>query len=178
MNEVATSGDVAACGLVAKTGISDGMGAPRGTFYFECFDADGNLKWTETVSNVVTTPGKNDLLDKYLKGSAYTATWFMLLAGVGAKAAADTLASHAAWAELTPYAGNRPALVWGVPAAGSVTATQLSFAINATATVAGAGVCAAATLNTAVLYNVVDFATARSVVNGDTLNVTMTLTIT
>jgi hypothetical protein len=178
MEEIAGSGDAALVGLGMRGALEGCVAAPRACFHFECFDADGNLKWTETVENVVTTQGKNDLLDKYLKGSTYTAAWFLLLAGVGTKAAADTLASHAAWAELTPYAGNRPALVWGTPSGGSVSATAIAFTINATATVAGAAVASVNTGTSGVLYNVADFAASRSVLSGDTLNVTMTLTIT
>lgn len=126
--------------------------------------------------NVVTTVGKTDILDKYLKGSGYTAAWYLGLAGAGTKSAADTLASHAGWTELTPYAGNRPAITWGTTSSGSNTASQISFPITGTATVAGLFICTAASGTSGTMYNVVDFSSgSRSVVNADTLNVTPTL---
>lgn len=152
--------------------------APRMTFEFECRDSNGNLKWRERVENIVTTVGKTFAVDVLVKGVAYTASWFMLLAGAGAKAVGDTLASHAAWTEITAYTGNRPAIVWGTSAAGSNTATGVAFAITGTVTVAGAGVCDVATTNSGTLYNVADFAVARSMASGDTLTVTPTLTFT
>lgn len=155
--------------------ISDGFAAPSMVMLVECIGADGQLRWREEVHNVVCTAGKTDIIDKYLKGSAYTAAWYVILAGTGTKAAADTLASHAGWAEVTPYAGNRPAITWGTTSAGSNTSSATSISINATATVAGAGSCTVNTGTSGVLYNVSDFSSSRSVISGDTLNVTMIL---
>ena len=44
----------------------------EGWFHAECFDRDGNLLWSDTFPNVVTTVGKNLALDTYLAGAAYT----------------------------------------------------------------------------------------------------------
>lgn len=157
--------------------LVDALEAPSMVFEIECIGPDGQVKWRETVRNLVTTPGKTDIIDKYLKGSAYTAAWYLLLKGAGSIAAGDTLASHAGWTELTPYAGNRPAITWGTTSAGSNTATAVSISINATATIAGAGCCTVNTGTSGVLYNMSDFAASRSVASGDTLNVTPTLSV-
>jgi len=157
--------------------VGDTMPAPRMWFDVECIGADGRLKWRERVHNVVCTAGKTDLIDKYLKGSSYTAAWYIILAGSGTKAAGDTLASHAGWTEQTPYAGNRPAITWGTTTSGSNTASAVSISINASATVAGAGCCTVNSGTSGVLYNVSDFSASRSVVSGDTLNVTPTLSV-
>lgn len=157
--------------------MMDSLPAPSMLFEIECIGPDGNVKWRETVRNLVMTAGKTDLIDKYLKGSAYTAAWYLLLKGAGSIAAGDTLASHAGWTELTPYAGNRPAITWGTTSAGSNTATAVSISINATATIAGAGCCTVNTGTSGVLYNMSDFAASRSVASGDTLNVTPTLSV-
>ena len=164
--------------VVSGGGVCEPLVAPRMTFAFECRDAEGNLRWSETVENLVTTAGKTDLIDKYLKGSAYTAAWYLLLMGTGTPAVGDTLASHAGWSEVTPYTGNRPSITWGTTASGSNTASAVSITINATATVAGAGCCTAATGTSGVLYNAALFASSRSVVSGDTLAVTVTLSAT
>lgn len=167
----------ASAALTANTGAAEHQPAPRFTYRFDCYDKDGNLKWSEELENLVTTAGGNDLIDKYFKGSSYTAAWYMGLAGSGTKAAADTLASHAGWSEVTPYSGNRPAITFGTTSSKSNTATAVSYSINATATVAGAFVASVNTGTSGTLYSVSDFAASRSVVSGDTLNVTLTVSV-
>ena len=146
-------------------------------YHVECYGADGALKWSETVPNLVTNQGLNDLLDKTFKASGYTAAWHVGLKGAGAPAAGDTLASHAGWSEITAYAGDRKALTLGSVSGQSVsnTASKASFAINDTATVAGAFICVGATGTGGILYGVADFSVSRSVIDGDTLEVTATL---
>lgn len=134
-------------------------------------------KWRETIHNLVTTEGKNDILDKYFKGSSYTAAWYLGLCGAGTKAAADTLASHGGWTESTPYSGNRPAITFGTTSSGSNTATAVSYTINATATVAGAFISSVNTGTSGKLYSAGDFAASRGVASGDTLNVTPTVSV-
>lgn len=159
--------------------------APAFVYTLECIGADGRLKWRETFRNTVLTAGKNDLLTQYFKGAAYTAGWFVGLidnAGFSAIAAGDTSASHAGWAESTAYSnGTRPALTLGTAAAGSIdnSAAKASFSINATATINGAFT---TTLNTkggttGITYSAGSFAAPRAVLNGDTLNVQVTLSV-
>jgi hypothetical protein len=178
MKELVTAKLHLATGFVANAPLDMGdIKAPKIRYHFECLDADGNLKWEETVENLVTTAGRTDIVDKYLKGSAYTAAWFMGLKGAGTPAASDTLASTGAWSIVTPYSGNRPSITWGTTSSGSNTATAVSFSINATATVAGAFVCSVASGTSGVLYSVTDFAASRGVASGDTLNVTPTISV-
>lgn len=159
--------------------LHDAMKAPAAIFRFECRAPDGTLRWAEEQHNLVLTAGKNFALDTLLKGSAYTAAWYLLLKGAGAIAAADTLASHAGWAELQPYAGtNRPAITWGATSAGQNTATGVVVSINTTATIAGAGITNSQTGTGGNLYNATDFANARSLFAGDTLTVTVTMQMT
>ena len=169
--------DTVAAGLVARPGLADAIEAPHAVFEIECIGADGKLKWRETVRNVVCTAGKTDIIDKYLKGASYSAAWYLILAGAGTKAAGDTLASHAGWSEVTPYSGNRPAITWGTTSSGSNTSSPVAISITGSATVAGAGCCTVNSGTSGVLYNVSDFSASRSVVNGDTLNVTATLSV-
>lgn len=150
---------------------------------FECYDKDGNLKWAEECKNLTTNVGLNDILDKYWKGSAYTASHFVgLTDGTPTVAAADTMASHAGWAEVTNYTeGTREALTLGAVAAQSVdnSASKASFSVNATVTVGGAFLCTDSTKGgtTGTLVSVVAFTGGdKSLSNGDTLNVTVTLT--
>lgn len=154
---------------------------PRGVYTFECYDAQGNLKWRDTLDNLVTTVGKNDLLDKYLSGVTYTAAWFLGLidnASYSAVNVADTAASHAGWLESAAYSNaTRPAPSWGSAAAGSKASTATGFTINATATIKGAFLISNSTKSgtTGILYSAGLFSGGdRAVINGDTLNVTYT----
>lgn len=148
---------------------------PYFTYQVECIGADGLVKWTEEYTNLVTTAGKTDIVDKYFKGSAYTAGWFLGLKGTGTAAVGDVLSSHAGWAEVNPYTGNRPGITFGTTSGGSNTATAVSYSITSGATVAGAFVCTAASGTAGTLYSAGDFGTPRTVVTSDTLNVTLTV---
>ena len=159
--------------------------APHFKFEFECYGPDGKLKWRDGFRNTVVTSGKNDLLTNYFKGSAYTAAFFVGLvdnASFSAIAAGDTMASHAGWLEAVPYSNStRPALTLGTPAAGSVdnSASKASYTINATATINGAFVTTNSTKSgtTGTLYSAGSFGSTRAVVNGDTLNIQVTLSV-
>jgi hypothetical protein len=175
MEDRVTAADALSAGADMRAGLADSFEAPGMWIEAECIGPDGEVKWTERVHNLVTTPGKTDIIDKYLKGATYTAAWYCILKGTGSVNAADTLASHAGWSEVTPYAGNRPAITWGTTSSGSNTSTAVSISINATATVAGAGTSSVNTGTSGVLYNIADFSASRSVGSGDTLNVTFTL---
>lgn len=139
-------------------------------------DALRTVAWEETFHNLVTNEGRNDLINKYFKGSSYTAAWYLGLKGAGSAAAGDTLASHAGWSEVTPYSGNRPAITWGTTSSQSNTATAVSISITGTSTVAGAFVGSVNTGTSGILYSAGDFSASRSVASGDTLNVTPTVT--
>lgn len=168
-------------GLIFKHGLIEVMTAPWFTYDITCRDAQGNVKWREVYTNLVTTAGKNDLLTQYFKGSAYTAAWFLGLidnAGFSAIAAGDTASSHAGWTESTAYSNaNRVTLSFGTASAGSLAASAAVFNINATATINGAFSITNNTKGgtTGVLYSAGSFASARSVINLDTLSVTLTV---
>ena len=156
--------------------------ALKNTYKIECFDADGNLKWEETVVNLICTGGATDLLSKYFKGSTYTAAWYVgIYKGTGTLSTADTMASHAGWTDSTDYSNSvRPTLTLGTPSGGSVdnSASPAVFNINATATILGAFIVSDSTKGgtTGILYGEAAFGASRSVNSGDTLNVTCTLT--
>ena len=152
-------------------------------YIVECIGPDGKLKWTDEFDNLVTNEGLNDNLDKYLKGSTYTAAFYVgLTDGTPTVNAADTMSSHAGWTEVTDYSeSTREALVLGTVASQSVdnSASKASYSINATATVGGAFITTVSTKGgtTGVLYGVGAFSGGdKSVDNGDTLNVTVTCT--
>ena len=142
-----------------------------------CLDKDGNIKWEEDNKNLITTVGLNHILDTQFHASTQVTTWYIGLKGAGTPAAGDTMASHSSWAELTGYSGNRKEWTEGAASSGSMTnGTSVDFSINATATIAGAFLNTAATGTAGTLYGVVDFSSARAVISGDTLQVTVTVT--
>ena len=142
-----------------------------------CLDKDGNIKWEEDNKNIIVTAGLNHILDVQFHATTQVTAWYIGLKGAGTPVAADTMASHGSWAELTGYAGNRKEWTEGAASAGSMTnSSSVDFTINATATVAGAFLNTAATGTSGVLYGVVDFSSARAVISGDTLQVTVTVT--
>ena len=140
----------------------------------------------DSFPNLVTTVGKNDILDKYLKGSTYTQTLVMGLCGTGTKAAGDTQASHGGWSEVggtnaPAFTGNRPAITMGSAAAGVSTSPSTAYAITSSGTVAGCfmnnGGSATKDNTTGILFSAGDFTGGSQAVNNlDTLNVVYTLT--
>jgi hypothetical protein len=142
-----------------------------------CLDKDGNIKWEENEKNIIVTAGLNHVLDVEFHAVTQVTAWYIGLKASGTPIAADTMSSHSSWAELTGYAGNRKEWTEGAASSGSMTnSSSVDFAVNATATVAGAFLNTAATGTSGTLYGVVDFSSARAVINGDTLQVTVTVT--
>ena len=142
-----------------------------------CLDKDGNIKWEEDNKNIIVTAGLNHILDVQFHATTQVTAWYIGLKGAGTPVAADTMASHGSWAELTGYAGNRKEWTEGAASAGSMTnSSSVDITINATATVAGAFLNTAATGTSGTLYGVVDFSSSRAVIDGDTLQVTVTVT--
>lgn len=150
---------------------------------WEARDAQGRLKWTEEYDNIVVNTGLNDILDKYLKGSAYTAAHYVGLASSSPTVAAgDTMSSHAGWTEVTTYSQSvRQTATWGTVASQSVdnSASKATFSINGTVTVGGAFLTTNNTKSgtTGTLVSVGAFSGGnKALANGDTLNVTVTIT--
>lgn len=172
-------GGQAVAGTKANHGIQ-----LKNTYRMEAFDKEGNLKWVEEFDNIVPNAGLDDLLDKYLKGSGYTASFFVgLTDGTPTVAAGDTMASAAGWTEVTAYSESvRQTLTLGTVASQSVdnSASKATFSINAdSTTIGGAFVATNSTKGgtTGALYSVAAFSAGdKALDNGDTLNVTVTLT--
>jgi len=186
-NEKAASTDIVSAGLIARTGAEFGARA-GGVFHVECLDKDGNLKWKTSEHNLVVNEGLQEMNTEFFKGSAYTAAFFLgLITGPGSGttfAAADTLASKA-WTEFTDYAGSRKAVTFGTattadPSVISNSASPSAFTISgAGGVVAGAFLCTVSSGTSGVLFSESDFQSPgdRTVVSGDTLNVTYTFSL-
>ena len=177
-------------GIWAKLGAALGLSATprahygvkvRTTYHVECYGADGRLRWVDEADNIVVTSGLNKLLDATLKTGLASPTWYLGLKNSAAGIVlADTLASHAGWTETTStYSGNRKTWTPGTIAAGSVdnSGSVAVFSMTGTVTIYGCLMCDQATGTSGILYGAVDFSTSRSVASGDTLNVTVTCSV-
>ena len=173
-------------GLIAA-GSGHASAAIKHTYHVECW-RNGKLVWSDDFENLVVTTGLNKYLDATLKTGLASPTWYNgLVTGPGAGntyALADTMASHAGWAEATGYSNaNRPTWTPGAISGGSVdnSAAKAVFNINANATIAGCFMVDNNTKggSTGTLLGVGNFTGGdRAVQTGDTLNVTVTASLT
>ena len=186
-NEKATSTDTVSAGLVARTGADSGARA-GGVFHVECFDKDGNLKWSTSEHNLVVNEGLQDMNTQYFKGATYSGAFYLgLITGPGSGttySAADTLAAKA-WTEYTDYSGARKLVTFGTattadPSVISNSAVPSQFNISgAGGVIAGAFLCTVSSGTSGILFSESDFQSPgdRTVVSGDTLNVTYTFSL-
>jgi len=159
----------------------------HGFYTAVCYDSEGNVKWTEPIVNLVTTVGKNFTLDTTL-GNVAGGAVVMGLKGTGTAVVADTQASHASWLEVglanaPTYTGNRPTPSFSAASAGSkATSSAVSFSMTSTGTVAGCfiniGGSATKDNTTGTLFSAGDFSSSKAVINGDTIAVSYTATLT
>ena len=169
---------------LAKSGMNVNLKVKE-VYIFECYDKFGNLKWIDVIENTVVTTGLNDILDKYYKGSSYTAAHYMLLTdGTPSVVVGDTMASHAGWSEVTAYdETNRPTITWGTVSGGSVdnSANKASFTISSNSTtIGGAALTTDSTkggTDGTLIGGGVFTAGDKSLDDDDVLNVTVTATI-
>lgn len=188
-NEKVKSKDVVTSSLIAGGYAADSASA-KGVYKIQCHDKDGNLKWEDEAPNLVVNEGLQDMNAKYFTGTTYTAAWYLGLYGSGATnspAAGNTMASHGTWTEVTDYSqATRPACTFGTPTTANPSvatnsASPATFSINATTVVGGAFLTSNNTKGgtTGTLYSAADFSAPgdRSVVSGDTLSVTYTLSL-
>lgn len=159
-----------------------------GVFTVQCFDKEGNLKWEEKNPNLVVNEGLQFLNNTFFAGTTYTSDWYLgLITGPGASntfSPNDTLALHAGWTEYTGYAGTRGAITFGSASLAdpSVIANPAPVQFSITG---GGGVVAGAFLtnvtsgSVGILFSASNFSAPgdRTVVSGDTLNVTYTFSL-
>ena len=183
--------DIIGAGVTRGSGQLDTMEA-HGRYRAECFDAQGNLKWVEEFDNLVTTQGRNHLLDHGLAGPATAINVRMSYITSGTPVAGDTYASHGGFTELgSGVIASRSTPSFSAASSGSKqTSAAVSASIIGTGTVTGVainlivgavsnlGVVADTATSGGILYSAGLFGTSKSVSNGDTLNVTYTTSLT
>jgi hypothetical protein len=181
---------LSAAALALGSGADDEAVA-QGHYIARCYDANGNLKWEDHYDNLVTDSGARDLLDKYLSGSGYTATFYVgLIGAVGYGAgpvAADTSGSHAGWTEAgsanapTYSQVVRPTASFSAAAARTkALASAATFSITSAGAIKGSFLSNVAAKDAAsgVLFSAGLFSGGDKVVaSGDTINVSYSLTV-
>jgi hypothetical protein len=186
-NEIAKFGDSVVATAAFAPGATELFGL-EGVYKAECYDAQGNLKWSDVIENLTTNVGRKSLLDSYFANTGGGAV-VMGLKGTGTAAYTDTQSSHAGWLEVgganaPTYSGTRktPTFSAATSANPSVLSTSAAvvFSMTGSGTVAGAfinvGGTSAIDNTTGTLFSAGDFtAGSKTVTSGDTINVTYTL---
>lgn len=152
---------------------------PAGVFFVTCRRPDGSIRWQDTAKNLVVDTGVDFLLDNGVN-STEAGTLYISLKNAGTIAAGDTMASHSGWTENQNYSeATRPA--WGQGSASSKQVTNAStadFSIDTdTQTIAGMFITTNNTIGgtTGTLVSAADFSSSKAADNGDTIQVTYTL---
>ena len=161
-----------------------------GTYVVECRRPDGSVRWRERIHNVVTTVGKDLMLDTAFSGSSYTVTgpFAGLISGDSftGVAASDTMASHSGWLEAgsandPTYISPRKTIAFNAAASGQIsTSSPFSFSITSVGSIRGIfilyGTGAVSTIDdtNGVLYSASVFTTSHTVAVLDTVNVSYT----
>ena len=163
-----------------------------GKYVAQCFDVHGNLKWEEKFDNLVTTQGKNHLLNTYLASNTFSAVsggkvflGIISATGYSAVAAADTANSHTGWTEFSGYSQtDRVKPTFSVASSGSkATSSAAVFSISSANTIKGtflmannnAGLAAKKGGYSGVLYSAGLFTGGdKTIASGDVVNITYT----
>ena len=109
-SEKAKFGDVVEATVTRGAGQTEVVGL-EGVYTAECYDAQGNLKWSDTIENLTTNVGRASLIGSYFANTGGGAI-VMGLKGTGAAAYTDTQISHGGWLEVgnanaPTYSGTR-----------------------------------------------------------------------
>lgn len=155
-----------------------------GRYYLEQW-RNGTLIDRKEIKNTTMMVGRNLMLNVMFKSVSAVATWYFGLinnSGFTAISTADTMASHAGWAEFTAYSeSTRQAWAPNSPSSGGIANTTLStFTANATGAIYGAFLTSISTKSgaTGTLWSAAAFTNGTlSVVNGDTINITYSYTL-
>lgn len=161
--------------------------ALKGRYEVVCRDKYGNEKWRDFIENAIVNDAIDQIFNTMFRSLAQiaTASWFMGLINnspAPTLADTDTYQSHAGWVEFTAYTeATRPLWGQGNSAAKTITnAAVVTFSINGTGVVHGMFI---ATENVKGasgagpnLWGHGQFTQGnKNVANGDTLEVTYTL---
>lgn len=189
MQEHAIAADSVGCTVAQGFGVQEAS-VGKGVYKIQCIGAGGQVKWEEEMSNLTTNVGRQNMNAVYFSSSSATATWYLgLIDGASAPtySVGDTAGTHAGWTENTGYSNaTRVTCSFGTattanPSVITNSSSPAAFNMNATSTIAGAFLISNSTKSgsTGTLFSEATFSSpgSRSVVSGDTLNVTYTFSL-
>lgn len=161
----------------------------KGHWDFECRDSYGNLKWTESVDNLTTNEGLDHILNVTLHATTQITAWYVAPFSTDTTILATHTYASPGYTESTAYSeATRQAYTEAASSSQSVTnsANKARITSNATQTIYGSGLVgggsAAPTKGDAAgggtLLCAVKFSASRSLLSGDTLDITYTISST
>lgn len=167
-----------------KSGTKE-VGELVGTYRVEQW-RNGEMIGVREGKNLITTAGKNSMLDIMFHAATQITTWYFGLvdnASFSAFAVGDIMSSHSGWIENVDYTES-VRQTWGVgsPVSASITnPTAATFTINANSkTIHGIFVTSVSTKSgtSGTLWNGVAFSSNLAVNSGDLIKVTYTVSLT
>lgn len=103
-----------------------------GKYFAKCYGPDGSLKWEDTIDNVVTDVGANQLLDSAFGSGPVAGPYLGLISSVGytgIPVVGDTMSSHASTNHVWVEAGNGTNYPnWSTPASNARASMTFSAA--------------------------------------------------
>ena len=155
-------------------------------YVYECFDADGRLKWRDREENVIPDVGRDYLLNAGLLSGAQLPNWYIgLYENTRTPLAGDTMTSLLAdCGEVTTYtsAGSLRLALTGSLSSGvfSNIASPAEFTFTAAKTIKGGFIASSAAqgATSGTLLSAVANSSPKSVGIGETLRVTAGLSLT
>lgn len=150
------------------------------------YDKDWNLKEETTDRNTITTQGHNKILGVMFNAATQISTWYIGLFETNTTPSTATTYATPVFTECTAYSELvRQTFTESAPTGGSLdnSANKASFTMSTTKTLYGAFLCSATTKGDtiaagAVIYAASKFAASKSVINGDIIKITVTVTQT
>lgn len=135
MNEYLNSEDVCAITVIRGASLKEDLKA-EGRYYAECYDAEGNLRWTDEIENTVFSEGKEVVLDIAMAndttkiGGSFVSLKMGLTTVTGSYLAADVYASHSGWAEpASTFYAARQTPTWTAASGNTKSTASVTFNI-------------------------------------------------
>jgi len=156
------------------------------TWWLRLLDKNGNIKHQVEARNLVTTQGKNFLLDVMFHGTAALGTWYVVLwSGSHTPVITDVYATPGYTELNTVYDdATRPAYSEAAASAGVMTnaANRAAFTFNAAASITGLALVGGSSTKgdtasgTGILFSSTKLGSSFTAANDDVVNVLGTLT--
>jgi len=151
-----------------------------GEFELTARDKDGRMLWLDKAMNGIVTDGLTDALRAVFATGTQRSWYFGLIGATGftALAAADTMASHSGWTELTGYSSStRPAFSPTISEALAFNPTPISFTATTSLRIKGIFIASDSTKggSSGILWSTAQLTIIRDLIVGQSLELTYRL---